>query len=1157
MAVDHDYDTTTRNLERWRVLAGQVPLEEVLAGPGQWEKAERLHYRRACTIRAVDADVLVADADGETGSYAITLRHRNGEVESDCSCPSPYRPCKHVGALLFGLIDDPVALYPEGMAAGREDGRVDGPASPVADADPAGDAGAAEERWLSRFSGVASSMYRVPGVDPDARYRPAFRLVAAPYSGTTLRTALVVEPVLVYLRQDGEDGRLDPYAGNRTRRPGGERTEQLLALLRSVPHRRLPALPLLGSDLLRGEAAPAVEVELYLDRTARLERERRARFRRIDTVRVAWQIDPFRGAPFRYRFEVTLDDGTGSPVTVGDDRLPVDWDGTSLWAVQNEAGTRSTGVVWYLPLLAPEDGAAPARDDRRRRQVALIAGLLTDRSAMTADEARVIGAAAARVPGVTVEPLPEEGSWATGTPVPVVRLQELRGGPAPHPVSVTLSFRYGSVEVELNSPVALVSDVGSSGPAKDGATVNGPAGVGEDDGAGERGIEECGARTVLLRDTAREKELLDVLADVTFLALERQDEETTLLLRKRDYRDIFPLSMYAFLFHAAPPLLDAGFEIMVDRKRVSRSKSSPRYRVVESDEEWLTVEPGLVDGDRFLPLEDVDGYAGGNLLQAGGRYYLITAPVDIHLLQRTLGRRQISTRDILGLGEIEEFLLERDHPAIGRYREIRDRLSRVDRLEAVTVPSSFRGTLRPYQEHGLAWLWFLHTSELGGCLADDMGLGKTIQTLALLALAREAGEMRRALVVAPVSTLGNWIDEAARFTPGLSSHLHAGSDRHRRADEPARRDLIFVSYDILRRDRELLAALEPDYLILDEAQAIKNPRSKRRAAAASIPARHRIALSGTPVENGVSELWSLLDVVTPGILGSHDAFRRRFAGVEEEDSAVRERLRKTVRPLILRRTKGAVAPELPPKEEVLLRAEAGVRQARFYEELRKQWEAQVKGALGESTQQFRILEAMLRLRQAAILPSLVDRRHEGIPGAKVDLLIERLGQVFSEGNKALVFSQFLGVLDAVEQRLVGGHGTPWDAERVFRLEGSTPQRERSSLIRGFQSVLGAAVFLVSLKAGGTGINLTTADYVFLMDPWWNPAVEAQAVDRAHRIGREGTVMAYRVITAGTIEEKMVRLQEKKRSLADSLVQGESTGLRDLSTEEIAALFTAT
>jgi len=1206
MAVNHDDDAMRRNLEHWRVLVRQLPLEELLSGPGQWEKAERLHYRRSCTIRTADAKALVADVEGETGSYTITLRHRDGEIESDCSCPSPYVPCKHVGALLFGLSDDPMAIVAGGPAVAGAAGRLDrtdrthrnhGADRPAGSAGAGGDPTPAGEQWLSRFVGVPSSMYRVPGVDSGARFRPAFRLVAGPYSGSTFRTALMVEPVLVYLRQDGTDGRLDPYGGSRSRLSGGERTEQLLALLQSVPHRRLPALPLLGPDLVRDGAGRAVPdaagrvapdaadaapagvidgadpgVELYLDRAGRLERERRAEFRRIERVRARWRIDPIHGTSIRYRIEAELDDGVGVRETVDDRRFQVDWDGASLWAVQKE-----TGTVWYLPVRLPDEktgspGAIsqdgpPGDDGRRRRHVAVVAGLLTDRFAKTVDEAREI-TEAARFPGIEVEPLPEEIARTTGTPVPVVRLQEVPIGPSPYPLSIALTYRYGSTEVELDSPVALVPDDGSSGPAEDGTGDDDDGeGGGEGPRAGERGTETARPRTILLRDTVRETELFDVLGEATFLALEHQDEEITLRLQRRNDRDLFPLTMQAFLIHGAPLLLDAGFEILVDRKRVSRAASTPRYRVVESDEEWLTIEAGLVEGERFLPLEGVEGVAGGHLLKAGGRYYLITSPEEIPFIHGSAGRERLSTGDLLGIGEIEDRLLDSAHPALGRYRELRDRLSRIERLEAVAVPSSFRGTLRPYQEHGLAWLWFLHTSDLGGCLADDMGLGKTIQTLALLALAREAGEMRRALVVAPVSTLGNWRDEATRFTPDFTSYIHAGADRHGMEDERSRADIIFVSYDILHRDRDLLVALEPDYLILDEAQAIKNPGSKRRAAVASVPARHRIALSGTPVENGVSELWSLLDVVTPGILGSHPVFRRRFAGVEEEDSALRERLRKTVRPLILRRTKGAVAPELPPKEEIVLRAEAGARQARFYEELRAHWEAEVTGVLGDPRERFRILEAMLRLRQAAILPALVDPRHAGIPGAKVDLLIERLGQIISEGNKALIFSQFLGVLDEVERRLLGSHDgthrsgdrhrTSWSREQVFRLEGSTPQAERSSLIRSFQSAGGAAVFLISLKAGGTGINLTAADYVFLMDPWWNPAVEAQAVDRAHRIGRQGRVIAYRVITVGTIEEKILRLQEKKRSLADALVQGESTGLRELTPEEIGALFAAT
>jgi SNF2 family DNA or RNA helicase len=298
------------------------------------------------------------------------------------------------------------------------------------------------------------------------------------------------------------------------------------------------------------------------------------------------------------------------------------------------------------------------------------------------------------------------------------------------------------------------------------------------------------------------------------------------------------------------------------------------------------------------------------------------------------------------------------------------------------------------------------------------------------------------------------------------------------------------------------------------------------------------------VENSVVELWSLLDILMPGILGSRSAFSKRFG----QDV---ERLRKIIRPLVLRRTKKAVAPELPPKEELVHHAEMGRRQAQVYESLRLHFADEVEhlireGARGKSG--MKILEAMLRLRQAAILPALVDRDFAEVPGAKLDVLYDRLIELRDEGNKALVFSQFNGVLDEVQLRLSGsGLG-------IFRLDGSTPRSRRERDIHGFQEVDGGAVFLISLKAGGVGINLTAADYVFLLDPWWNPAVESQAIDRAHRIGREGSVFAYRLVTVGTIEEKMLRLQEKKRLLSESLIRGESGALRELSNEDILGLF---
>jgi SNF2 family DNA or RNA helicase len=571
--------------------------------------------------------------------------------------------------------------------------------------------------------------------------------------------------------------------------------------------------------------------------------------------------------------------------------------------------------------------------------------------------------------------------------------------------------------------------------------------------------------------------------------------------------------------------------------------------VVRSTEDWLELEPGFPEAEGFCPIEE---HPAPGVARARGRIYLHRPDELESFLAKGVFR--VGTRELPTLSAVEQRLEDPEHPALRRYRELRRRLAAFDGIQPVSAPSAFVGTLRPYQQAGLSWLWFLHRFELGGILADDMGLGKTVQVLALLALARSRTAMRRCLVLCPVSTLANWRAECLRFVPRFRVLVHAGPGRARRVSELEEADLILAGYDTLRRDLALFRELPLDYLVLDEAQAVKNPSGKRRQAVADIAAPHRLALTGTPVENGVLELWSVMDLVMPGLLGSRSRFSARYGSADAEESAATRRLAQTIRPLVLRRTKAEVAPELPAREEQLLSVELRRSQAGFYESLRRRLAALVEASVashGLSDSGMIILEAMLRLRQAAILPALLSPQYARIPSAKLELLMDLLADIGSEGKKALVFSQFTAVLDDVETRLGRARAPSW-----YRLDGSTPQGERAARIAAFQAPCRGAYFLISLRAGGLGINLTEADYVILLDPWWNPAVEAQAIDRAHRIGRRSPVIAYRIIAQGTIEEKLLRLQARKRRLAESLISsgGGGASLRSLTAEELEELF---
>jgi superfamily II DNA or RNA helicase len=469
-------------------------------------------------------------------------------------------------------------------------------------------------------------------------------------------------------------------------------------------------------------------------------------------------------------------------------------------------------------------------------------------------------------------------------------------------------------------------------------------------------------------------------------------------------------------------------------------------------------------------------------------------------------------------------------------------------------PDSFRGMLRPYQSEGLGWFSFLRHLGFGGCLADDMGLGKTIQVLALLDQRRRqsADDRRPSLVVVPRSVVFNWKTEAARFTPELRMLDHSTPDRIRAADHFAQYDAVITTYALLRREAELFADVEFDYVILDEAQAIKNASSQAAKAATLLRARHRLALSGTPVENHLGELASLFEFLNPGMLRAKSTRvvkMLRDAGSKTPEAAnARTMLARAVRPFILRRTKAQVAPELPDRVEQTIWCELEPKQRKLYDELRDYYRASLLGRVakdGMNRSKIHILEALLRMRQAACHPGLVDKKRIGETSAKLDALFAELPALIEGGHKILVFSQFTSLL-----AIVRGDARQRGLPHAY-IDGAS--RDREAQVKRFQEDPGVPLFLISLKAGGLGLNLTAAEYVFLLDPWWNPAVEAQAIDRAHRIGQSRNVFAYRLVARDTIEEKIMQLQQTKRNLADAIIGEENSILRQLTPEDLDLL----
>ena len=485
------------------------------------------------------------------------------------------------------------------------------------------------------------------------------------------------------------------------------------------------------------------------------------------------------------------------------------------------------------------------------------------------------------------------------------------------------------------------------------------------------------------------------------------------------------------------------------------------------------------------------------------------------------------------------------------FQRRRERLRNFAGIKPQKLPKHFNGELRPYQKAGFDWLYFLREYNFGGCLADDMGTGKTILTLAYLQSLKERGLAQKAsLLVVPRSLVFNWEREAARFTPRLRLLNHATPARAEDISDFNDYDLVLTTYGLLRRDVEMLMHYEFNYLILDEAQAIKNPLAETAKAVRLLRGSRRLTLTGTPVENNTLELWSQFAFLNPGLLGSAEYFREEFATPIERkgDEAAAQFLRKMVYPFILRRTKDQVAKDLPPRTERQMVCDMEPAQRKLYDERRDYYRALLLKLIedeGINNARFRVLEGLLRLRQICNHPRLAMKTYRG-GSAKFELLLETLETLRAEGHKALVFSQFVGMLKLLETEL--------KKRRVpfAYLDGQT--RDRQERVDTFQNDQTIPFFLISLKAGGVGLNLTAADYVIHIDPWWNPAVEMQATDRTHRIGQDKPIFIYKLIVRDSVEEKILELQERKRRLVTQLIATERGFFKSLTADDVAALF---
>jgi len=615
-----------------------------------------------------------------------------------------------------------------------------------------------------------------------------------------------------------------------------------------------------------------------------------------------------------------------------------------------------------------------------------------------------------------------------------------------------------------------------------------------------------------------------------------------------------------WLVACSPKYMQKGFKIYSDRQQQFIGKTDSMVKIsLSTTIHWLEFRPlleSLSTGETF-EIQYID-YFNGTVTDQNGTLHIIKREDRERLLKLTRLAQQTGNYYRVPAGNfilIDTLYNRREQtlPMVEEALQAAARLKTFQSIPRYPISPAFQGTLRDYQQSGVQWLLFLNEYNLSGCLADDMGLGKTVQTLALLQTLKDQGRLETSLLVVPVSAVPNWENEIRRFTPSLTYFVHMGAGRRKETSEWREFDLLITSYTTLRNDIDQFREFLLDYVVLDESQAVKNISSQVSKAVKLLRSRRRLALSGTPIENTSMELWSLFDFLMPGFLGGHEWFRREWALPVEKYNHQEKiaLLKEMIYPFILRRKKEDVEKELPDKIEIVESLQMEDEQLKLYIATAQYYSDLVTRAIDEEGLEkasLKIFEAMLRLRQICLFPHLLDITHRNIPSVKFDHFCGLMEDILSEGHNVLVFSQFVQVLVRLKEY--------FDQQNVIYayLDGSTPMKKRGEEIKRFQEDPKVQVFLLSLKAGGVALNLTAADYVVIFDPWWNPAVEAQAVDRSHRIGQTKNVMVYRMVVKDTIEEKMLALQELKKDLVEKLITTETHGFKNLTREDVLKLF---
>ncbi|MBS1746756.1 MAG: DEAD/DEAH box helicase [Bacteroidetes bacterium] len=668
-------------------------------------------------------------------------------------------------------------------------------------------------------------------------------------------------------------------------------------------------------------------------------------------------------------------------------------------------------------------------------------------------------------------------------------------------------------------------------------------------------IPSAGKLIIIYRNDEVEKELMKKIENLhsSFIHI----DDSTLALKGNDVLK----NNWFFLFADAVKEMNIpvyGFDAL---KKFRFNTAKPSTKIfISSNTDWFDakidihfgeqkvtvadVKKALANKQQFVPLQD--GTLGILPEDWIRRYSMLFAVGEGKATNIKLSKYHF--------GVIEELYAQRnDEELFFKLEEKYERLKEHHTVKQIDPPAHLSSILRPYQVSGFQWLNYLSEVNWGGILADDMGLGKTVQALSFLEFYKAEHGKLRALVVCPTTLMFNWENEIKKFTPSLNWYIHHGSARSQQIAQFESADVVITTYGTLRSDIQLLTATAFDYVVLDESQAIKNPQSKVTKAASLLDAKNRLCMSGTPLQNNTFDMYAQMNFLNPGMLGSMEFFRQEFAVPIDKfgEKEQKEHLRKLLYPFILRRTKEQVAKDLPEKSEMILFCEMSDEQRRIYDAYRNDYRDKILGVVedkGVGKSQLTILQGLMKLRQICDSPAIINDE-EKYPNVSVKL--EELGREISENigdHKALVFSQFLGMLSLIREKMdeLGIKYTYFD--------GSTSAPDREKAIQLFQNDDTCRVFLISLKAGGVGLNLTAADYVYLVDPWWNPAVEQQAIDRTHRIGQTKNIFAYRMICKDTVEDKILKLQERKKALAAELITDDSTFVKSLTKEDVEYLF---